>query len=35
MLQGLEDAHEQAFKDGCKGLWVSGVEGFQLEIGIE
>ena len=24
MLKGLEDALEQALKDGCKGLWASG-----------
>ena len=24
MLQGIEDALEQALKDGCKGLWASG-----------
>lgn|GEM_PF-5350163 len=24
MLQGVEDALEQALKDGCKGLWASG-----------
>jgi hypothetical protein len=24
MLNGLEDALEQALKDGCKGLWASG-----------